>query len=141
MSTDIKHETQEVETTETTDVVETISATEDDKTTTETQPAHGDKTEAVDVVEKEVVSNDATAGIYNFSKGNVFVDAADSMIAKNLRVNGEFYVAPVYKQMIEKGMKIKTYDISGKMYGLGTPDDLTEFENKQSFDYLPTISN
>ena len=53
MSADIQQETQEVENPETTDVVETISATEDDKTTTETQPAHGDKTEAVDVVEKE----------------------------------------------------------------------------------------
>ena len=38
MSTDIQQETQEVENPETTDVVETISATEDDKITTETKP-------------------------------------------------------------------------------------------------------
>ena len=53
MSTDIKQETQEVETTETTDVVETISATEDDKTGTETQPAQDGKTVELDEVGKE----------------------------------------------------------------------------------------
>ena len=53
MSTDIKQETQEVETTETTDVVETISATKDDKTATETEPAQDDKTVELEDVEKE----------------------------------------------------------------------------------------
>ena len=50
MSTDIKQETQEVETT---DVVDTISATEEDKITTETKPVKEEKIEEVDIVEKE----------------------------------------------------------------------------------------
>lgn len=91
----------------------------------------------IDVVEKEVVSNDATVGIYNFSRGDFFVEAADQMIEKGLTVNGEFYVAPTYKKMIDDGMRIRTYDISGKMYGLGTPEDLREFESIETFDYLP----
>lgn len=82
------------------------------------------------VVEKEVISNEATVGIYNYAEGRAFVEAADRMIAKNIRVNNEFYVAPVYNEMIEAGKKIIHYDIGtvGKgMYGLGTPADLDEF--------------
>src|SRR5688572_23184189 len=40
------------------------------------------------VVEKQVISNEATVGIYNFRRGHDFVRAADAMIAQELRVNG-----------------------------------------------------
>jgi dTDP-glucose pyrophosphorylase len=82
------------------------------------------------VVEKEVISNEATVGIYNFSKGRDFVRAADEMIARNLRVNNEFYVAPVYNRLIEEGKLIGTYNIGAEgdgMYGLGIPSDLELF--------------
>jgi len=82
------------------------------------------------VVEKEVISNEATVGIYNFSMGRFFVEAANSMINKNLLVNGEFYVAPAYNELIDSGHKIGVYNIGGVgdgMYGLGTPDDLEIF--------------
>ena len=46
------------------------------------------------VVEKEVISDEATVGIYNFKKGRDYVSAAEDMIRKDLRVNNEFYVAP-----------------------------------------------
>jgi len=82
----------------------------------------------VDVVEKEVVSNDATVGIYNFQLGKSFVAGADQMIKKDRKVNNEFYVAPVYKELLEDGMKVSIYDVSGKMHGLGTPDDLLSFK-------------
>jgi len=52
-----------------------------------------------------VISNDATVGIYNFSRGADFVAAADAMISADLRVNGEFYVAPSYNLMIERGAR------------------------------------
>lgn len=82
------------------------------------------------VVEKEVVSNDATVGIYNFRRGRDFVQAADRMIEKGLRVRGEFYVAPVYNEMIEWGARVVAHRVGavGKgMYGLGTPEDLQDF--------------
>jgi NDP-sugar pyrophosphorylase family protein len=82
------------------------------------------------VVEKEVISNEATVGIYNFRRGRDYVRAAEQMIAKNLRVNNEFYVAPVYNEMIEWEAKIDYYNV-GKigdgMYGMGVPSDLHEF--------------
>ncbi len=83
-----------------------------------------------EVVEKEVVSNEATVGIYNYRIGSDYVAAAENMITKNLRVNNEFYVAPTYNEMLASGQTLEIYNI-GKvdagMYGLGTPDDLERF--------------
>ena len=79
------------------------------------------------VREKEVISNEATVGIYNFRHGKDFVKYAHQMIEKNIRVNNEFYVAPVYNEMIEAGMKIGFCNVGAKMYGLGIPEDLNYF--------------
>ncbi|YCO03483.1 glycosyltransferase family 2 protein [Vibrio sp. VNB-15] len=88
---------------------------------------HGLVTE---VVEKVVVSDEATVGIYNFAKGSDFCLYADYMIAENIRSNGEFYVAPVYTYMAEKSKKIGVFNIGEEangMYGLGIPSDLDLF--------------
>ncbi|QWD87328.1 glycosyltransferase family 2 protein [Polynucleobacter paludilacus] len=85
------------------------------------------------VVEKKVVSDEATVGIYNYQHGSGFVEAAENMIAKNLRVNTEFYVAPAYNEMIEGGGRIKYFNIGSLgqgMFGLGTPEDLAIFLRK-----------
>lgn len=83
------------------------------------------------VVEKEVISEDATVGIYNYARGSDFVRAADLMIAADERVNNEFYVAPVYNRLIDDfGKKIGIHDVGSEgagMYGLGTPADLDKF--------------
>jgi NDP-sugar pyrophosphorylase family protein len=83
------------------------------------------------VAEKDPISDDATVGIYNFAHGADFVLAANQMIAKGLRVNGEFYVAPVYNEMIGRGAKIGIANIGDDqgngMFGIGTPEDLQLF--------------
>ena len=82
------------------------------------------------VVEKQVISNDATVGLYNFRRGRDFVTAAAEMIARDEHVNGEFYVAPVYNRLLARGQRVKTFDIGSDgrgMHGLGTPKDLQRF--------------
>jgi dTDP-glucose pyrophosphorylase len=82
------------------------------------------------VVEKKVISRHATVGIYNYARGSDFVAAADAMIRGDLRVNGEFYVAPAYNLMIERGARIVTASTGPEgvgMHGLGTPEDLAVF--------------
>ena len=79
------------------------------------------------VREKEVISNEATVGIYNYKHGKDFVNYAHQMIDKNIRVNNEFYVAPVYNEMIEAGKKIVYKNVGESMYGLGVPEDLHYF--------------
>ncbi|MGE4800580.1 glycosyltransferase family 2 protein [Yersinia hibernica] len=82
------------------------------------------------VIEKVVISSEATVGIYNFRHGADFVTSAEEMIEANDRVNGEFYVAPAYNYLIKKGASIGIYNIGSEangMYGLGTPADLELF--------------
>lgn len=83
-----------------------------------------------EVVEKVVISDEATVGIYNFNKGSDFCHFADYMVENDIRSNGEFYVAPVYSFMAQKNHKIGIYNIGKEangMYGLGIPADLELF--------------
>ena len=79
-----------------------------------------------EVAEKKVISEHATVGVYYWNKGSEYVKYAEQMIEKNVRVNNEFYVAPVYNEAIADGKKIKIKDIH-KMWGIGTPEDLNYF--------------
>jgi HAD superfamily hydrolase (TIGR01509 family) len=80
----------------------------------------------VEVAEKKPISNIATVGIYYWKKGLDFVNCAESMIRKNIRVNNEFYICPVFNESILQNKIIRTYDIE-KMHGLGTPEDLKRY--------------
>lgn len=83
-----------------------------------------------EVVEKVVVSDEATVGIYNFSSGHDFCKYADYMIKNEIRSGGEFYVAPVYTYLAQSGESIGVYNIGAEadgMYGLGIPSDLKLF--------------
>ena len=87
-----------------------------------------------EVAEKKPISTNATVGIYYYKKGSDYVKCAEEMIEKNIRTNNEFYVCPVYNQLIEKGGKVRTKDIR-KMWGLGTPEDLNNFMNNYNGSY------
>jgi dTDP-glucose pyrophosphorylase len=80
----------------------------------------------VEVAEKNPISDIATVGIYYWKHGSDFVNYAGKMIDKNIRVNNEFYVCPVFNEAILDNKKIKTFDVSN-MWGLGTPEDLDYF--------------
>lgn len=85
----------------------------------------------IEVKEKEAISSFATVGIYLFSNGKFFVDAAIDMIARNDRVNKEFYTCPTYNYMIKDNLKIGIYNIKAtQMHGIGTPEDLQAFVAK-----------
>ena len=86
-----------------------------------------------EVAEKNPISNNATVGYYYWKQGSDFVKYAEEMIKKNIRVNNEFYVCPVFNQAIEDGKEIRTFNID-KMWGLGTPEDLNFYlENYPKF--------
>lgn len=85
----------------------------------------------IEVAEKNPISNIATCGIYWYRHGKLFVDAAKSMISKNIRVNNEFYIAPVYNEMINENKKIIPFFVH-KMHGIGTPEDLNYYLRDKS---------
>lgn len=83
-----------------------------------------------EVAEKKPISNIATCGIYWYRKGSDFVRHTKNMIKKNIRVNNEFYIAPVYNELIEEGQSLIPFYVH-KMWGIGTPEDLKHFlENR-----------
>ena len=79
-----------------------------------------------EVAEKNPISDLATVGFYYWKNGSDFVKYAEEMIEKDIRVNNEFYVCPVFNQAIQDGKQIRTFDING-MWGLGTPEDLNNY--------------
>lgn len=79
-----------------------------------------------EVAEKKVISDDATVGVYYWKKGSDYVKYAEQMIEKNIRVNNEFYVCPVYNEAIDNGKRIRVKRVE-EMWGIGTPEDLNYF--------------
>ena len=82
-----------------------------------------------EVAEKKVISDLATVGIYFWRRGSDYVKYAEQMISKNIRVNGEFYVAPVFNEAIGDGKLIRTKNVTA-MHGIGTPEDLNNYLNR-----------
>ena len=84
------------------------------------------------VAEKEVISHDATVGIYGFSSASLMFGAIHSMIAARDRVNNEYYVGPAYNYLIAQGGTVQIVDlgpINSVMHGMGIPEDYVRFLN------------
>lgn len=81
--------------------------------------------------EKEKISDYALTGLYHFSKASDFFDTAKKYIENDLTVRGEFYVAPMYNDLIRREKKY-VLDIVEDFIPLGTPKDLKVLESKTS---------
>jgi HAD superfamily hydrolase (TIGR01509 family) len=83
----------------------------------------------LEVAEKKPISPHATVGIYYFKRVCDFMAAAEEMIRRDIRTNGEFYVCPVYNELLRRGADVRIHSIAAEqMHGLGTPEDLQAFE-------------
>lgn len=81
----------------------------------------------VEVAEKQVISPYATTGLYHFKQAWTFFTAAEQMIRDDKRVKGEFYIAPLYNDLIERGFNIG-YEMVSLVNVLGTPEELQKFK-------------
>jgi NDP-sugar pyrophosphorylase family protein len=80
------------------------------------------------VQEKKSISEYATVGIYLYSRGCDFVEAAIDMFIERDRVNSEYYTCPTYNYAIRSGHRIGIYNIDiHHMHGIGTPEDLNAY--------------
>lgn len=84
-----------------------------------------------EVAEKNPISNIATVGFYYWKHGSDFVRYSENMISKDIRVNNEFYVCPVFNEAIQDKKIIRNFKID-RMWGLGTPEDLKFFLEQYS---------
>ena len=81
-----------------------------------------------EVAEKKPISTKATVGVYWFKQGQDFVAGVRQMMSKQIKTNGEYYVCPVFNELIGMGKQIYDYPIT-TMNGLGTPEDLERYLN------------
>jgi NDP-sugar pyrophosphorylase family protein len=76
-----------------------------------------------EVKEKEVVSPWASTGTYWFRRGADFVRLAEARAQQGRREAGEFYVGPLYNDLIARGGRVKNYAVQ-RLLCFGTPEDL-----------------
>lgn len=69
-----------------------------------------------EAAEKRPISRNAVAGFYYFKKAAFFFEAAQKMILKNANVNGQFFLCPIYNEMILKQMRVGVHRIEKAQY-------------------------
>lgn len=79
------------------------------------------------VAEKVPISDIATCGIYHFRRGSEFVTATKQMITQKRKVNNEYYVCPVYNELINNKRLVLPFFVD-EMHGIGTPEDLEAYK-------------
>jgi hypothetical protein len=66
-------------------------------------------------------------GAFWFRQARFFLEAADSLITQNRRVNREFYVDSAIEVLLEQGRRAKLFDVQHYIC-FGTPDDVRSYE-------------
>jgi hypothetical protein len=87
------------------------------------------------VMVKAAPADPATAamivGAFSFRRAGDFKTAAQALVARGGRINGEFYVDSVVTDALAAGLDVRTFEIDHYL-GWGTPNDLKIFEYWQS---------
>lgn len=96
-----------------------------------------DNDEIIDISIKKALSDTpmqdhAVVATFWFKMGKIFVNAAERMIQKDDRINGEFYVDQVIKYVIELGYRAVVFEID-RYIGWGTPHDYEIYQ--KTFEY------
>lgn len=82
-----------------------------------------------EAAQQNPISRSATAGVFWFARTADFVEGAKNLIRKNANVEGKFYVAPVYNELILKQKRIGAYSIESTYYHpLKTERQMHKFE-------------
>lgn len=91
---------------------------------------------------KQTPDDPATAamitGTFTFRRAEHLKQAVDALVARNGRVNGEFYLDSVIDDCLTAGLRVMLFEVDAYV-GWGTPIDLQTFEYWQScFDKWPS---
>jgi len=70
----------------------------------------------VEVCEKKVISSKATAGIFYFKSGHLFIECAEWAIMNNIQTKGLFFLAPSLNYAVVKGLNPKLFQIDEEDY-------------------------
>lgn len=82
-----------------------------------------------EVSQKRPISQHATAGIFWFKRASDMIQGIQDMIRKNATVDGKFYIAPVFNELILKHKKVGVYSIDNHDYlPLKNMDQVKKYE-------------
>ena len=89
----------------------------------------------IEVAEKKPISNHANAGVFYYKSGAEFVKSMEQMIEKNIRVNNEFFLAPVFNELNLSEKQVLPYHVQS-VKSMGTPEEVanswkTSWQNSQ----------
>ena len=90
-----------------------------------------DEGKAVEIREKQRISDNCTLGAYYFKTCKLYEDLYSEYYKDNQNLEkGEKYIAPLYNYLLEKGGDIRISIVDkNKVHVLGTPKELEEFKN------------
>ncbi|MCA3174213.1 MAG: glycosyltransferase family 2 protein [Burkholderiales bacterium] len=81
------------------------------------------------VAQKKPITHHATAGIFWYKRTEDFVNAAKRMIGKGAVVDGKFYVAPTFNELILEQKSVGVFEIANDKYlPLKTERQIYHFE-------------
>jgi dTDP-glucose pyrophosphorylase len=84
--------------------------------------------DALEVREKQRISDLATLGLYWFSSAAIFADAYRRHFSSGGLEAGERYIAPIYNTLIADGRRVSVSDVpADAVVALGTPEDVARF--------------
>ena len=85
----------------------------------------------INIVEKNVVSDNALVGVHYWKKGKDFVKSAKLLLSNHSWTTKECYISETYNFLIKEGKLIHPYKISNNEYiCLGTPDHVETYLGK-----------
>ena len=74
--------------------------------------------------EKDRISELCSNGLYFFKNKKIFLTAFEAALENRRKVNGEYYIAPIYNELIGLGYNIKYQVVDiGELVFFGTPEE------------------
>ncbi len=83
-------------------------------------------------ISDQPMQNHAITGCFWFRSAKLLNAAIDSLVTRNIRVNGEFYLDSVPGVLLEWGCAVEVFEVD-KYIGWGTPDDLEEYQRWRQY--------
>lgn len=91
-----------------------------------------EKGKVIKTAEKQRISNLCSSGLYYFKKAGDFKEVFLELQSKNQRIKNEFYIAPMYNTLIQKGAFITYVKIDlNEIIFCGTPLEYEILKNKK----------
>ena len=88
--------------------------------------------------EKRVVSRNAIAGFYYFKTAQIFFEAAEQVLRKDISVNGQYYLSSALNEVILAGKTVAAYTVASDHYhSFYSPEKIREFEDRKHVTQAP----